>query len=163
MNTFFPLMRQYPNYQVSFYGQVKDITTGEILRQRKSGHGYLYVQLFHNEVQKTVAVHRLVCGLLPNPESKPQVDHIDQDRTNNNILNLRWVTRQQNSLNRRTRTDNSSGITGVVFCKRTNKWRANISIDRKLKTVGYYKTIEEATVARRNAEKQHYGEYMNNN
>lgn len=61
---------------------------------------YQYINFKWNGKQKNKAVHRLVAEtFLPNPENKPLVDHIDGDRLNNNLDNLRWVTPQENAVN----------------------------------------------------------------
>ena len=62
--------------------------------------GYVIITLSLNGKQKTVPIHRLVAkAFIPNPENKIDVDHIDGDRTNNSINNLRWATRKENSNN----------------------------------------------------------------
>lgn len=62
--------------------------------------GYYLVRLYKDGVQATFAVARLVAKIfIPNPDNKPQVDHIDNDKTNNRIDNLRWVTNHENMTN----------------------------------------------------------------
>lgn len=62
--------------------------------------GYEYVTFTRNSKSKKFKVHRLVGeAFIPNPENKPQIDHIDTIRTNNKVENLRWVTRSENNLN----------------------------------------------------------------
>jgi Tol biopolymer transport system component len=63
------------------------------MKPNKSKKGYLTV----NIKQKTTLVHRLIAEtFISNPENKPQVNHIDGDKTNNNINNLEWTTNEQN-------------------------------------------------------------------
>lgn len=65
-----------------------------ILKPRPKNGGYLFVFVDGLEC----AVHRLVAtAFLPNPDNKPEVDHIDRDVTNNSLSNLRWVTTQENA------------------------------------------------------------------
>lgn len=72
---------------------------GKILKQTFTS-GYLGVLLSVDGKTKDALVHRLVAQtFVPNPENKPQVDHIDGDRTNNNASNLRWVTCKENHAN----------------------------------------------------------------
>ena len=68
--------------------------TYRILKPRAKKGGYLYVRIDGQEC----AVHRLVAtAFLPNPNNKPEVDHLDRDKSNNDVSNLEWVTAQENS------------------------------------------------------------------
>ena len=98
-------------YQVSNLGRVKSLgrfvvnpvtskgymwKPEKILRPCKHSKGYLLVGLHKDGYLKT-AVHRLVAlAFIPNPQNLPQIDHINADKTNNNVNNLRWVTAKQN-------------------------------------------------------------------
>lgn len=93
-------------YQVSNYGRVKSID--RILPNGKTHkgkvlyvhliNGYPTVSLCKNSKQHNHKIHRLVAqAFIPNPDNKPCVDHIDADRANNNVVNLRWVTYQENN------------------------------------------------------------------
>jgi len=113
-------------YQVSDDGQVRNVKTGLTLKQQKTKFGYLAVKLFSHNKGKEYKVHRLVAtAFIENPHNKPQVNHIDCDRTNNDVTNLEWVTNKENSqwsirLGRRVMTE---------------KWRENIIRTRKRKPV----------------------------
>lgn len=88
-----------------------------------------------------------------------ETDHINRDRTDNRRCNLREVTRQQNVMNRSLGSNNTSGVTGVCFCKKNNKWHSRIEINGKNIHLGYFKDIALATLARKDAEKKWFGEY----
>jgi hypothetical protein len=92
-------------YQVSNIGRVKSFGNGKstnplngVERIMKLQHKrYIRVKLSKNGNYKYWSVHRLVClTFLPNPNNKPQINHIDGDRYNNNISNLEWVTAKEN-------------------------------------------------------------------
>lgn len=82
-----------------------------------------------------------------------EVDHIDHDRLNDRIENLRLVTRKVNAKNLSKRRDNSSGVTGVTYCKRDNLWQAKINVDGKCVSLGHFRDMQSAIVARAEAEK----------
>jgi hypothetical protein len=85
-------------YQVSTIGRVKRIDSGKILRIAIRKDGYATVSLWKNNIGKSFCVHRLVAlSFLENPEGKPMVNHIDSNKSNNNISNLEWCTRCENA------------------------------------------------------------------
>lgn len=98
-------IKEFPMYEVSTEGQVRNIKTGHILkpylnRCKDSSKSYYKVKLsIEPYVYKQVYVHRLVAmTFIPNDdESKDCVNHKDQNKLNNNVDNLEWVTRSENA------------------------------------------------------------------
>lgn len=88
-----------------------------------------------------------------------QIDHINGNKADNRIGNLREVTNGQNQQNGSLRKTNSSGHKGVSWDKNTSKWIAYICCDNKQYNLGYYLTIAEAVAARTAGEKILHGEY----
>jgi len=87
-------------YSVSNLGRVKNNRTGRILKCWDS-NGYEYCRIIKDKKHIKTGVHRLVCiCFLDNPENLPEVDHIDRNRKNNKVDNLRWCSRVENSLNK---------------------------------------------------------------
>lgn len=85
-------------YEVSNLGKVRNMKTGRILKPRKNTRGYLYLNLYKKGTRKTAKVHRLVSqAFLPNLTNLPQVNHKDENKTNNCVDNLEWCTAQYNS------------------------------------------------------------------
>lgn len=99
--------------------------------------------------------HRVAWALTYGLWPDGQIDHIDGDRTNNRIVNLRDATGQENSKNRQLRSDNKSGCVGVQWHKKTQKWRAFISGADGLKHLGVFTNLDEAIAARKAAEREH--------
>ena len=78
---------------------------GEV-KPQLAGQGYPFVCLYKDGKGKQRYVHRLVAqAFVPNPENKREVDHIDNDKTNNDVSNLRWVTHKENQNNEITRAN----------------------------------------------------------
>lgn len=118
-------------------------------------NGYLFGTVtFHEDgrVMKYRAyAHRAIWKLVYGDEPE-FVDHINGDRQDNRLSNLRAVTRQENAINKRLRSDNQSGYHGVRET-RHGTWRAEIGLGGKSTIIGTYPTLEYALVARRAAEK----------
>lgn len=86
-------------YQVSNTGLVRNKITGHILTPQKDKKGYLRVRLSLHDEKATAKVHRLVAiAFISNPDGKPQVNHKDTDKSNNNVGNLEWVTNGENQI-----------------------------------------------------------------
>lgn len=140
-------------YQVSDSGQVRSldrVTTngrkrkGRTLKQANRPNGYRFVVLSKGNVPKECSVHRLVSNaFIPNPEHKPNVNHIDGNKNNNHVENLEWVTQSENNLHRYRVLGETCGgrpnkkvmctTTGIVYAslseaeKKTGVFAANIS------------------------------------
>jgi hypothetical protein len=96
--------------------------------------------------------HRVVWALVHGAWPQKQIDHIDHDRTNNRVENLRIVGHQENHRNTTLRKNNASGFMGVSWYKAGEKWTAYIMIDRVKKHLGCFDALEDAVAARRAAE-----------
>jgi hypothetical protein len=97
--------------------------------------------------------HRLAFLYMTGKFPKLDIDHIDGNGINNKWNNLREVTRSQNCRNIKLASNNTSGFIGVRWNEENKKWRALIGIDRKSKHLGYFDNLEEAIMARKNAER----------
>ena len=131
----------YPNYLIYDDGRVYNKNTKRFLKQ-KNNNGYYNIGLFKNGKQKYFYIHRLV-GLhyLERVEGKDYIDHIDRDKTNNHISNLRWCNGNENKLNSGIRCDNKLGIKYIRKTK-SNNYKFQISRN-DIKHYKTFKTLEE--------------------
>jgi len=118
--------------------------------------GYLQICLY----RRFYLTHRLIFlmhkGYLPS-----ELDHIDGNKLNNCIENLRETTKSQNQLNKGLMKNNVSGVKNVHWCKNSNKWRVLISVNGKQKDFGRFKDLEVAKETAITLRKQHHGDFAN--
>jgi hypothetical protein len=123
-------------------------------------NGYYELTLQINGKKKHFPIHKLIGdNFIPNPESKRCLDHINGDRLDNRIENLRWATNSENMWNRKT-TFSESGYKGVSLTN-CGKYRALITCHKKTHYLGIYKTAKEAHEAYCEAAKKLHGEFHN--
>ena len=95
----------FEKYEVSNLGKVRNIKSGKILKPHLRRDGYLVHGLWKNNKKKNLYLHRIIAtAFIDNPEAKPQVNHIDENKTNNDLSNLEWCTIREN-INHGTRTN----------------------------------------------------------
>lgn len=116
--------------------------------------GYVKATLGRN---KYIYLHRLLMNVLDN--NSIEVDHINQNPSDNRKYNLRIATHAENNRNIELCSKNTSGFRGVYFDKKCKNWYAHIRIDNKSKHLGSYKNKEDAIKARHDAELLYYGDF----
>lgn len=103
--------------------------------------------------KKSYLCHRLAWLYIYGYFPKNQIDHINHNRGDNRICNLREVTMQENKRNSPIPSNNTSGTIGVYWHKQRQKWLASIKVNKKQLSLGIYKNKEDAIKARKHAEK----------
>ena len=154
-------INEYENYEVSNLGNVRNKNTSKILKSCLI-KGYYYIKLCKDGKSKNLLNHRLVAlSFIDNVDNKLCVDHIDGNKTNNNINNLRYATKSENAMNSKVPSTSSSGCKGINFRKDTNMWRAYITVNSNQISLGCFNTFEEAKEARIRKANEIFGEFKN--
>jgi len=152
-------------YQVSNLGRVKSLPrewvtgigairkhNGKILKPCKTKYGHYTVTICKTSIARTFCVHQLAAmaflGHKPNGV-KLVVDHINDDPSDNRVENLQVVTQRFNVY--KTQGKYSSGYKGVYWDKSSSKWRAQITINSKVKHIGLFNCELKAHQAYENA------------
>ena len=121
--------------------------------------GYVTTNILTNDGKRTILrMHVLI--MQPNDKTL-KIDHIHgrNSRNDNRRYNLRIATNQENTINAALKSNNTSGVTGVNWSKRHNKWVAQIKKDYKPILIGLFDAFEDAVKARKEAEKKYFGEF----
>ncbi len=114
-------IKDYDNYEVSDLGRIRSKKYG-ILTPIKKDNGYLQINLCRNGIYKTFILHRLVAlAFIPNPNNYPEINHKDEDKTNNCVDNLEWCTKSYNMTynnlpKRRCKKVKKYSIDGYFLC-----------------------------------------------
>ena len=133
-----------------------NVKIGDIAGSLHAASGYYRVTIN----KKQYKLHRLV-WIYHNDDIPNEIfiDHIDGDKSNNCIKNLRLATNEQNLRNSKISPRNTSGVKGVSWDKSRKQWKAQIRANYKLKGVGRFDTIEEAEAAITAARNNLHGDF----
>ena len=125
-------------YKVSNLGHIYSNYVNRNLEGSLDKYGYKVTILTNNGIHRRYLSHRLVAqAFIPNPENKPQVNHIDEDKINNRIDNLEWNTAKEN-MNHGTRTERQIATQRIiqksrsVQCSNGNIYRSTREASREL-------------------------------
>jgi len=146
----------YENYIIFKTGKIFSLIRNRFLKPCNN-RGYLVVNMTNSTKQTLLRVSRIL-GLLfvPNPENKPEVDHINNNSLDNRLVNLRWADSTEQKYNRGINRNNTSGVKGVGFCKERKKWVSSLMVNRK-NISKRFESKEEAIVYRRELEIKYLG------
>ena len=120
------VIERFPDYEVSSFGDVRNRTTGVQLKPQLNGC-YHQVELYNEHKKTTTTIHHLVATtFIPNPNEKPIVCHINNNKLDNNVCNLAWKTGKEN--------EEHKNNNGVLRKDQTKKhvWKCNASTREKL-------------------------------
>ena len=161
MNELYIPIRDHPKYEISNIGNIRNSKTKKILIQNVSAYGYYVVTLYNENVKSCFKVHRLIAiHFIAHPDNLQFIDHLNGNRIDNRIENLRWCCSQQNNSNRLKTTKKTSSIyKGVSFDKTKNKWHAYINKDRERQNIGYFDNERDAAIAYNNAAIELFGNF----
>ena len=131
-------------YQINKNGEIKSKRKNIIMKPTINDKGYLNISLRKDKQKKQYYIHRLLAiQFIDNPNEYKIVDHIDNNKLNNDLENLRWISHSGNCRNRIPH--GSSKYLGVYWYKKSKKWMAQITIDGKRKYLGLFTNEEEAS------------------
>ncbi|MDU7405660.1 MAG: HNH endonuclease signature motif containing protein [Citrobacter portucalensis] len=124
---------------------------GDVAGRVSKTNGYLYVKV--NQVTRSVhtIIWEMFNGTIPD---RMEIDHINHDRLDNRIENLRLVSHQDNAKNRSKTSRNTSGVVGVSWDKKRCKWYAFIKVDGVMRNLGMYSDFDAAVKVRVAAERK---------
>lgn len=145
------LHRGNPYFDSRFEGK-------EAGNRRVNRDGHKSVQLTYKRV--SVQANKLIWFIMTGEVPTFEVDHINGDGWDNRWINLRKSTASQNSYNRKRKSNNTSGFKGVATLK-SGRFRATITVDKKVISLGCYSTPEEAHEAYKQAAIKYHGEFAN--
>lgn len=124
---------------------------GQPAMTAKNAHGYACGPI----LGKTYLAHRVIWAMMNGVWPEGEIDHINGDRSDNRLGNLREVKHRENSINACKNYNNTSGETGVYWRNDNRKWVAKIGIKGKLLHLGCFDSFEDAVSARRAAASAH--------
>lgn len=132
-----------------------------------SGREYIGASINYRKDGKwtkhTLMIHRLIMGIQDISWKECVVDHINGDVFDNRKSNLRVIPQYKNMMNQKISSINTSGVPGVSFYKKNNKWGVSIHYDGNYEYLGLYDSFDEAVKVRKEAEEKYFREYSYDN
>eukprot|EP01040_Poterioochromonas_malhamensis_P006072 gene6072-6529_t len=154
----------FSKYEISNTGKLRNKRTGKFIKGKFDKDGYIQVGLYHKEGEiehkrKDFRMHRLVAvAFIPNPNNKPLVDHIDGNKANNNVDNLRWASFSENVYNTKKHRKSATNVKGIYF--ENDKYRVRVGIDGKQLSLGSFNTLDEAIEVRLKKVKEVFKDFV---
>lgn len=129
---------KYSDGKIYRHGESKEAGTDK-------GNGYRMVCVRGKKYLTHRVIWEMINGNIP---YGLEIDHIDGNRSNNRIDNLRLVKRSNNNKNKSKQLNNTSGVTGVTWCKKHKKWIARYKLNGKQVQIGRFDNLDDARNAR---------------
>ena len=133
-------------YEVSNYGNIRN--SKFIMKQQLDKHGYKYICLTKNKIQKKFKVHRIVLSSFLGEQKDLVCNHKDKNRQNNNLDNLEWVSNIENHFHKNINLNNTSKYVVVAWDSRKRKWVSYINFNKKKVHLGVFDSEEDAHKSR---------------
>lgn len=132
----FKPIENYPDYLISNKGRVYSSKRNKFLKPKNSKQGYLTIKLSEHSIIKEFKIHRLIAeAFILNPDNLPQVNHRDEDKTNNCVDNLEWCDAKYN---------NNYGTARLRMTEKTKKPVLQFSLDGEF--IKEYESVKEASL-----------------
>lgn len=155
-------IQDYEEYYLIYdTGQVWSIRSNKFLKPMVTQDGYLYVDLCKHGTDNLQKIHRLVAkAFIPNPNNLPQINHIDEDKTNNQVSNLEWCDAKYNNNYGNHNIKQAKTKGKPVKCIETNKTYDSLA-DAERQTGIFKSSIYRVCVGRQQTAGQYHWEYVN--
>lgn len=141
--------KPFGSYEVSNMGRVKGMY-GNILKLRVNKNGYPHFSRYINGKPYNISTHRAVAlTWIPNPDNLPEVDHINRNKQDNRVENLRWISRSENCKNKGVQSNNILGYKYISVVRVSGIEYFRIVIYKRIKHFNKSKYTLEQVIAER--------------